>query len=128
MVSRFAGQKTSPDWPMVFGLLVFQSDRHQPLGRDTAPNHLQQSAHTEIFLTAVVLLVSTGSLLGSSATTALADEVVRNDSYGAIRANNSGGRISASSWPAYGVSFAVSTRSFSLCGGEFEQHIVALCY
>ena len=27
----------------------------------------------------------------------------------------------------YGVSFAGSTRSFSLCGGEFEHHIVAVC-
>jgi hypothetical protein len=26
-----------------------------------------------------------------------------------------------------GVSFAGSTRSFSLCGGEFEHHIVAVC-
>jgi hypothetical protein len=41
---------------------------------------------------------------------------------GAIRANNSDGRISTS---RYGVSFAGGTRLFSL-GGEFEQHIVAL--
>ena len=43
--------------------------------------------------------------------------------YGAMRANNSDGGISTS---RYGVSFAGGTRLFSL-GGEFEQHIVALC-
>jgi hypothetical protein len=45
IASPFTGQKTSLDWPKVFGLPVFQSDQHQPLGRDMAPSYPVQSGH-----------------------------------------------------------------------------------